>query len=855
MLYNLFILILNMAFTACPVIIIVLFVRSIMYRLPKKYRYIIWFVVGIRLTCPVAVSSPVSLFNIVDMDLTNIIAIGKDTGKTSGTSYYVQPGSNFSGNIMDNKLQEDNAGNNMERIQPGNETAINIIVPENHTQTAESKNHINAVVKYGTFIWLTGIVLIISWNFYMLFSMKKHLERAVRLKDNIYECENIPSPFVIGILRPRIYIPFQLGKREQEYILKHEKYHIKRRDYIIKPVAFLLACIYWFNPLVWVSYFLMVRDMEMSCDEYVLQDMGAGICKDYSISLLGFATNKRGKAAGLLSFGETDTRKRVVNVLNFKKHGKWIGILAVILIMASGMVCLTDAYDKQNIKNNGKKTMQDKSSEKSLEEDNKEYGNVVADETINGYNVQVVHIADKETENSNVPASDGYYSGEFVIRTYKENVKYAEYKLEFGSQDIYYPKEGFSLTVKDYDGDGNKDDFALGQGQIAMPMLGNFMCYQVFTVDEDGSITRYTLSTEDGKNLLTLPGEYSPAFKCKNGEIIYQALTEEGTEKQYASLVRIIPVNDIRADVQPMHGLLEAVENTMPVYVVDELHEKGFWRLLNGSYLLGNGESYNDITLRLDFYFSGNQLVQYVSKGYGFVDGLPDDRINKNQAKELVAEFRQAFLGMETDKNNIKKYNACAAYKETNYAAFTDEYENIFLVDLSKNMVIQYDAGEKWLKPDKEQNNKFYFEDMDVTIILPENENWIQNAMASAGKNEGIVAYYDGITDTNVKLVFGKKPQKEIEEMSGSVPYEDEYWSFFTENNEKLIKVQFYKLYKRKNITTTVLSWKYNKIYFYMYTDFVDMDNGETNNLEWQSMAKTAAYIAENWSKILSGTL
>lgn len=842
MLYNLFILILNMAVTACPVIIIVLFVRGIMYRLPKKYRYIIWLVVGIRLICPVAVSSRISLFNIIDTSF-----IGTGVNKTNIISYYRQPGSQFSSNNTDSKVQEDNTGITVKQdgkeninIQPGKGISGNISGSENNTQTAESKKQINPVVKYSTFIWLAGIVFIVLWNFYMLFVMKRHLERAVRLKDNIYECENIPSPFVIGIWHPRIYIPFQLRKEEQEYILKHEKYHIKRRDYIIKPVAFLMVCIYWFNPLVWLSYFLMVRDMEMSCDEYVLQDMGTGICKDYSMSLLGFATNKRRKTAGLLSFGETDTRKRVLNVLNFKKHGKWIGFFAVILIMASGAVCLTNAYDKEDIKNNGKKIEENKNSGKVEGEDNKEYGDIVANETINGYNVQIVHIAD-----SNTSVVDGYYSGKFVIRTYKENVKYAEYMLDFGNQDIYYPKEGFSLAVKDYDGDSNKDDFVLGQGQTAVPMLGNFMNYQVFTIDDDGSIVRYALSTEDGKNIYTIPGEYSPAFKCKNGEIIYQGLTEEGVKKQYANVVRIIPVNDTRADAQPMRSLMEAVENTMPGYVVDELHKKGFWRLSSDGYLLGNGKSNNDITLRLDFSFSGDKLVQYISKEYGFVDSMPDDRINKNQAKELVAEFERVFLSRKVNKNNIEIYNGYNTYKEKDYAAFIDEYGNTFLVHLLKNMVIKYDAGEKLLEPGQKQNREFYFEDIDVTIKLPENENWIQNPMASAGKDSGIVTYYDCITETEVKLDFGKKPQKDIEKWSGSVPYENEYWSFFG-GKEKLIKVQFYKLYKRKAITTTLLSWKYNKIYFYMYTDFIDMSNGETNNLEWQVLAKTAAYIAEN---------
>lgn len=851
LLYQLFLQILDMAVTACPVIIIVLAVRGIMYRLPKKYRYIIWTVVFVRLTCPVAVSSPVSLFNVIDTGFTYVTNMETGINKTNSQAGYEVPGINPSDGILDNKVPGTLQNNhvNKDTMVQQEKTGSSIFVPGSGIQAASiQKKHINPVIKYGAFIWLAGIGIILSWNFYMLFCMKKQLKSAVKFKDNIYECGNIPSPFVTGILRPRIYIPFRLGEEEQEYILKHERYHIKRRDYIIKPAAFLLACIYWFSPLVWVSYFLMVRDMEMSCDEYVLQNMDAGIRKNYSMSLLGFATNHRSKAAGFLSFGETDTRKRVVNVLNFKKHGKWISVLAILLVLVTGAVCITNAYDKE------KETSGNQSSEKTGENDKNEFNDIIAEKKINGYNVQVVHIADKIPPDNNAPAGGTYYSGEFVIRTYKDNTQYAEYKLEFGDKTIYYPKEGFNLTVKDYDGDGNKDDFAIGQGQTAIPETGNFMCYQFFTVDEDGDIVRYALSTEDGKNLVTLPGGYSPVFNSKKDEIICRVITEYGIKKQSTSIVRVMPVNHVKAGVQPIKDLLASIESTMPEPVVNELDKKGFWRLSYGNYLLGNAENNDDITLRLDFSFSGNKLVQYVSKGYGFVDGMPDNWIDKKQAKKLVAEFEKAFLGREADINNIKVYDGPAGYRDKEYAAFMDEYENTFLVYLSKNMVIKYDASEKWLKSGQEisqlQDNNFYFENLDVTIKLPENNNWIQNPQASSGKNTGIVTFYDGIAETEVKLYFSKKTKKELEGMEGSVPDGNEYWSYFTGNQEKLIKVQFYK---RKDMTTVLLSWKYNKIYFYMYADFVDIGHKATKNLEWQPLAKTAAYIAENWYKVLSG--
>ena len=533
MLYQLFSSILDMALISCPVIIVILFVRGIMYPFPKKYRYFIWGIVGIRLICPFAVSSPASIFNLAGT--VKMVTMEKeDSSKTDKSA--------VKNNIpVDSKIPSGFSGSLQDSV------SINIL-KENKPSSSISVpvTGIEPFIKYGTFVWLAGIIIILSWNFYMVSGMKKHLERAVLFEGNIYECENIPSPFVLGILHPKIYIPFQLRKEEQKYILKHEKYHIMRKDYIIKPVSFLLACIYWFNPLVWISYFLMVRDMEMSCDEYVLQNMDASIRKDYSMSLLGFATNQRVKNAGLLSFGETDTRKRVVNVLNFKKHGKWIGVMAVSLILGAGAACLTNAYgaDKEAVKKIEGKTINETGKKTGNEEKDIKNEALVANATIHGYDVQVVYIPDGELPDK-ADLEFGMYSGRFAIRTYKDNVKYAEYPLDFGINDmVYYPEEGFGLSVKDYNGDGENDDFALGQGQTPLPGLGNFMYYQFFNVDKNGNITRYTLSTKDGKSVITIPDEYSKDFKCKDGEITYQALTEDGVKKQAASVTMEIPVTD-----------------------------------------------------------------------------------------------------------------------------------------------------------------------------------------------------------------------------------------------------------------------------------------------------------------------
>lgn len=148
-------------------------------------------------------------------------------------------------------------------------------MPQNHIRSHISSRQsrqtvLSQTLHFLSLLWLAGIVVFFFWNVYQTLRMRSQLAKAVHYRDHIYECDNIPSPFVMGLFRPRIYIPFRLGDTERDYILAHEQYHIRRKDYLIKAVAFFLVIVYWFHPLVWISYFCMVRDMEMSCDEYVL---------------------------------------------------------------------------------------------------------------------------------------------------------------------------------------------------------------------------------------------------------------------------------------------------------------------------------------------------------------------------------------------------------------------------------------------------------------------------------------------------------------------------------------------------------------------------------------------------------
>ena len=165
--------------------------------------------------------------------------------------------------------------------------------------------------------------------------------QAVHMEGNIWECDHLTTPFVLGIVRPRIYIPFHLSAEGKPYILAHETYHIRRGDPIVRLLAFVLLTFYWINPFVWIAYFLMIRDMEMSCDEAVLLQLGTQIKKAYSNSLLTFATGRKQVTFSPLAFGESGTSGRIKNILDFKKPKVWGSLLAILAVILAAVFCLT----------------------------------------------------------------------------------------------------------------------------------------------------------------------------------------------------------------------------------------------------------------------------------------------------------------------------------------------------------------------------------------------------------------------------------------------------------------------------------------------------------------------------------
>lgn len=195
-----------------------------------------------------------------------------------------------------------------------------------------SINPLQIWIFIGTCIWLFGIALMLIYSFVSIVVLKRRLCCAVLIEGNLYEAHNLKTPLVIGIFKPKIYIPAGLTDEEHCFIVLHEQTHIRRHDHAVKMFAYLVLCLHWFNPLVWAAFVLMGADMEMSCDECVIRKLGGEIKSAYSLSLVRVASGRKILNGSPLAFGEGGMKERIKNVLNFKKPSRVIITLAIVLV-------------------------------------------------------------------------------------------------------------------------------------------------------------------------------------------------------------------------------------------------------------------------------------------------------------------------------------------------------------------------------------------------------------------------------------------------------------------------------------------------------------------------------------------
>lgn len=330
----------DMAWQINIVILLVLLCRIFVGKVSKQASYFLWVIVALRLLVPVMPESGFSVFNATQPELFQANTFITEERTTSES-----PSQDNVGTILQNPSEH--VTNMMEDVDGtyenvGDNAGYTVQqFPSSENITPETLQFLQ--VDWMFLVWLAGVVFMAAYGVISYVVLKYKLRFATSNDHRVYEDEHISSPFVFGIIKPCVYLPYRLSKEEREYILKHENYHIKRRDYLVKILAFGLLSVYWFQPLVWVAFYLMSRDMEMSCDEQVLKELGMEDRKAYSTLLLSFASNKRFPLPSPLSFGENDTKSRIKQILNYKSPTLWGIIAVIVLILVVAICCLTDA--------------------------------------------------------------------------------------------------------------------------------------------------------------------------------------------------------------------------------------------------------------------------------------------------------------------------------------------------------------------------------------------------------------------------------------------------------------------------------------------------------------------------------
>lgn len=332
--------ILNMSITGSAVILLVLLARLLLKKAPTVFSYALWVVVLFRLLCPVSLASNFSLLRLLEpVSLTSELAMpGRLAAPAANHAQFVTS--------MEYVHHEVAFLPAPELRQPAPDQAAAEPLPQIYTAAKEEQPA--AAWTAGTLIWLLGIGSMAVYSAVSYFKLRHQLVGAVPLWKHIYLADGIGSPFVLGVLRPKIYLPSALAEEERGYIILHEQHHIRRCDHIVKLLAYFALCLHWFNPLVWAAFVLFSKDMEMSCDEAVVKKLGEHIRADYCSSLLSLATGRRRIAGMPLAFGEGNTKERIKNMISWKKPKTWITVIAAVISLAVVTACAGNPAAQSN---------------------------------------------------------------------------------------------------------------------------------------------------------------------------------------------------------------------------------------------------------------------------------------------------------------------------------------------------------------------------------------------------------------------------------------------------------------------------------------------------------------------------
>ena len=304
-----FLSILNASISASWLVLVVIALRFALKKAPKAIHCALWALVAIRLLCPITIESEFSLM---------------PSGQTVSDDYLTQESASDSGaavlEIVDNPVYPQ-------------DVEVPLVLPAHRME--------RSIFRWNV-IWPVGVAAMAVYALISYLRLRKKIAASIPIADGVLLCDYIGSPFILGVCRPKIYLPSELEQETIDHVLAHERAHLARHDHWWKPLGFALLSLHWFNPVMWVAYILLCRDIELACDEKVIKDLDAAKKKSYSAALLQCAVGRGMIAACPLAFGEVGVKERVKTVLNYKKPAFWVIVLAVILCGVVAVCFLTD---------------------------------------------------------------------------------------------------------------------------------------------------------------------------------------------------------------------------------------------------------------------------------------------------------------------------------------------------------------------------------------------------------------------------------------------------------------------------------------------------------------------------------
>ena len=308
----------NMSISASWLVLAILVLRLVLKKAPKWVNVLLWGIVAVRLICPFTIESALSLIPSTQTIPMNIEMAAKPA--------------------IDSGVEVVNS-------------VVNPMIAASFTPNpGASANPLQIWIPLIAVIWLFGMVLMFLYTAISYWRLNRRIDTAVLFRDIIFQSENVSSPFVLGIIKPKIYLPLQMNEQDLQHVVAHELAHIRRKDHWWKPLGFLLLTVYWFNPLMWVAYILLCRDIELACDEKVIAKLANEQRADYTQALVACSVNRRMIAACPLAFGEVGVKDRVKSIMNYRKPAFWIIVTALVLCVVVAVCFLTNPLEDSWIK-------------------------------------------------------------------------------------------------------------------------------------------------------------------------------------------------------------------------------------------------------------------------------------------------------------------------------------------------------------------------------------------------------------------------------------------------------------------------------------------------------------------------